>query len=34
MMWHVFNMLDIRAPIQGYGKIFDTLQQPRREAAR
>lgn len=29
MLWHVFDMLDIRAPIQGYGRIFDTLQQPR-----
>ena len=27
MLWHVFEMLDIREPITGYGRIFSTLQR-------
>jgi len=27
MLWHVFEMLDMREPIVGYGRIFQTLQR-------
>ena len=27
MLWHVFDMLDLREPVTGYGRLFQTLQR-------
>ena len=27
MLWHVFDMLDLREPVTGYGRLFHTLQR-------
>ena len=33
MLWHVFDMLDIREPIHGYGRLFDAPHRATHRAA-